>query len=167
VASIVNSSGAAVVNESFTPFGSRRNPTTWSGAPSTGDLTTAAGISREGYTFQTQLGLWMGLSHMNGRVQDSITGRFLSPDPRIPNRADTQSYNRYAYTNNNPLTLVDPTGFDDKSCPADGGCGGGGGYSYVTPLTGTMIPGYIPDGFSCSGNCSLSSLTGLSQGQIN
>jgi RHS repeat-associated protein len=121
VASIVNSSGASVVNESFTPFGSRRNPATWSGAASNADLTTAAGITREGYTFQTALGLWMGLNHMNGRVQDSVTGRFLSPDPHIPNRAITADYNRYSYVRNNPLSHIDPTGFNvlctSGNCP--------------------------------------------------
>ena len=50
------SSGSSVVNESFTPFGQRRNPTTWSGAASNSDLTTAAGITRQGYTFQTRSG---------------------------------------------------------------------------------------------------------------
>jgi RHS repeat-associated protein len=117
VASITNSSGAQVVGESFDAFGSRRNPSTWSGAPSNSDLTTIAGVTREGYTFQTALGLWMGMNHMNGRVEDSITGRFLSADPHIPNRRDAQSYNRYTYVNNNPLSLIDPTGFD--GCPPD------------------------------------------------
>ena len=72
-----------MANESFTPFGSRRNPATWSGAPLAGDLTTSAGITRKGYTFQSQLGLWMGLNHMNRRVQDDIMGRFLSDQPLI------------------------------------------------------------------------------------
>ncbi len=53
----------------------------------------------------------MGLIHMNGRVQDAITGRFLSADPNIPNPGYTQSYNRYAYVNNNPLSFIDPSGF--------------------------------------------------------
>ena len=77
VASITNSSASAVVNESFSPFGARRNPSSWSGTAATSDLTTSTGITREGYTFQTQLGLWTGLNHMNGRVQDDITGRVL------------------------------------------------------------------------------------------
>jgi len=109
--SITNSSGAAVVGESFTPFGARRNPNTWSGPPSTSDLNTIVGITRQGYTFQTVLGLWMNLNHMNGRVQDAVTGRFLSADPRIPDLGNPQSYNRYSYVNNNPLTLSDPSGF--------------------------------------------------------
>jgi hypothetical protein len=53
----------------------------------------------------------MGLNHMNGRVEDAILGRFLSPDPHIPDPSNAQSYNRYSYVNNNPLTNVDPTGF--------------------------------------------------------
>jgi len=112
IADITNSSGAVVVGESFTAYGSRRSPTTWSGAPSSSDLTTIAGITRHGYTFQDVLGT-MGLNDMVGRVQDSITGRFLSADPTIPHPMDPQSYNPYSYTVNNPLTYTDPTGFAD------------------------------------------------------
>jgi hypothetical protein len=52
------------------------------------------------------------LNHMNGRVQDAITGRFLSPDPHITQPLNPQNYNRYSYVNNNPLSFMDPTGFD-------------------------------------------------------
>jgi RHS repeat-associated protein len=83
------------------------------------------GVTREGYTFQTALGS-MGLNHMNGRVEDAVTGVFLSPDPYVPDPDNTQSFNRYSYVNNNPLTLIDPTGFDDGDpsyCAEDGsGC---------------------------------------------
>ena len=54
----------------------------------------------------------MGSNHLNGRVQDAVTGGFLSPDPYLTNPANTQSFNRYAYVNNNPLTFVDPSGFN-------------------------------------------------------
>lgn len=59
---------------------------------------------------------------MNGRIEDSVTGRFLSADPHTPDRYNTQSWNRYSYVNNNPLSFIDPTGFDD--CPS--------GASFVT-----------------------------------
>jgi RHS repeat-associated protein len=117
IAAITNSSGAIDVNEDFAAFGARRNPTTWSGAPTSGDLTTIAGLSRQGYTFQTALGQSMGLNHMNGRVQDAITGRFLSADPYIPDPSNTQDYNRYSYVDNNPLSFTDPTGFDPYCNP--------------------------------------------------
>jgi hypothetical protein len=44
---------------------------------------TAENITRQGFTYQTVLGR-MGLNHMNGRVQDAISGTFISPDPYIP-----------------------------------------------------------------------------------
>ncbi len=132
VSDLTNSSGASIVNESFTPFGARRNPTTWSGAASNSDLTAAAGITRQGYTFQTQLGLWMGMNHMNGRVEDAVTGRMLSADPHVPDRTNPQSYNRYTYVNNNPLSQIDPSGFVNiglthcvDACPVPGPHGWG------------------------------------------
>jgi RHS repeat-associated protein len=125
VSNIASKSGASDVNESFSAFGTRRNPTSWSGAPTTADLNTIAGLSRQGYTFQTWLGQSMGLNHMNGRVQDAILGRFLSADPHIPDPSNAQSYNRYTYVNNNPVTATDPTGFRSRNqcidtCPPIG-----------------------------------------------
>ena len=57
--------------------------------------------------------------HMNGRVQDAVTGRFLSADPYVPDPSNAQDYNRYSYVNSNPLTYMDPSGFDD-GCPPNG-----------------------------------------------
>ena len=37
------------------------------------------------------------MNHMNGRVEDAVTGRMLSADPNIPDRTNPQSYNRYSY----------------------------------------------------------------------
>ena len=48
---------------------------------------------------------------MNGRIYDAKLGRFLQADPLIQAPYDTQSLNRYSYTNNNPLNAVDPSGF--------------------------------------------------------
>ena len=63
--------------------------------------------------------------HMNGRVEDAITGRMLSADPHIPDRTNPQSYNRYSYGNNNPLTFTDPSGFCTPAwaCKQDAGSG--------------------------------------------
>jgi RHS repeat-associated protein len=128
--SIVSAQGTNFQTESFTAYGNPRESSTWSGSPTSTELANMDGITREGYTFQTVLGT-MGLNHMNGRIEDSITGRFLSPDPRGTIRGNTQSWNRYSYVNNNPLTYIDPSGFDecDHNHPSLGGdgCGGAAG----------------------------------------
>jgi hypothetical protein len=53
----------------------------------------------------------VGLVHMNGRVYDPELGRFLSADPFVQDASNAQSWNRYAYVLNNPLSMTDPTGF--------------------------------------------------------
>lgn len=116
------SPGSNFVSESFTAFGNRRNGETWSGAPTTADESNINIVSRRGYTGESALGISMGLNHLNGRVEDSITGRFLSADPLGINLGNTQSFNRYSYVNNNPLSLTDPTGFDDQCDDQDGLC---------------------------------------------
>jgi RHS repeat-associated protein len=129
---VSDATGASFVSESYTAFGNRREASTWTGTPTSAELASMNAITRQGYTFQTVLGT-MGLNHMNGRIEDSITGRFLSPDPRGTIQDNTQSWNRYSYVINNPLTRIDPTGFEDicgddgAGCLTDGGDGGGGG----------------------------------------
>ena len=49
--------------------------------------------------------------NMDGRIYDPVVGRFLSPDPFVQSPGFTQSLNRYAYCLNNPLSLVDPSGY--------------------------------------------------------
>jgi RHS repeat-associated protein len=145
VADITNSSGAVVVGESFTAYGNRRNPTTWSGAPSSTDLTTIAGITRHGYTFQEALGNQMGLNDMVGRVQDAIIGRFLSPDPTLPDPTNPQSYDPFSYTVNNPLTYTDPTGFDPCSVGLTPGCEAPNlGQVIITPPPAPPPPSPLP-----------------------
>jgi RHS repeat-associated protein len=59
----------------------------------------------------------LGLIHMNGRVQDPALGRFISADPYVPDWTSGQSYNRFSYVQNNPLTLIDPSGFQERCSP--------------------------------------------------
>jgi RHS repeat-associated protein len=121
IAGILNANGTSFVKESFTAFGNRRSSCTWSGPPTSGQLAKMKSVTRHGYTWHTALGD-MGLNDMNGRIQDAVTGRFLSPDPYIPDPMHTQSYNRYSYVMNNPLTYTDPSGFwfNDRSHEAAG-----------------------------------------------
>jgi len=56
-----------------------------------------------------------GLINMNGRIYDPELGRMISADPTIPHPHNPQSYNRYSYVMNNPLSRTDPTGFTDEA----------------------------------------------------
>lgn len=111
---LTSSTGANLARQSYTAFGLPRDGSDWDGAVSTTDKATINGISRRGYTGHSMLGD-MGLIHMNGRVQDAILGRFLSPDPNVPYPDNTQSYNRYSYVRNNPMSFIDPSGFEETA----------------------------------------------------
>ena len=52
-----------------------------------------------------------GLNYMQARYYDPVMGRFLSTDPvNYIGSLDTGQFNRYAYTWNNPLNLLDKDG---------------------------------------------------------
>jgi len=55
-----------------------------------------------------------GLYYYGGRYYDPQLGRFIQPDPTVPDPTDSQSLNRYSYCRNNPLNETDPSGFDDS-----------------------------------------------------
>ena len=46
----------------------------------------------------------------NGRLYDSVLGRFFSPDNYVQMPDNSQSFNRYSYCLNNPLKYTDPSG---------------------------------------------------------
>lgn len=62
-----------------------------------------------------------GLDYMLARYYGSSLSRFLSVDPsdRSVDRYRPQSWNRYAYVQNNPLIRIDPDGRKDKRSDAD------------------------------------------------
>ncbi|MCF2910861.1 hypothetical protein L1285_21370 [Pseudoalteromonas sp. DL2-H2.2] len=49
--------------------------------------------------------------HMNGRLYDSGTGRFMQADPFVQAPANLQNYNRFSYVLNNPMSYTDPSGY--------------------------------------------------------
>jgi RHS repeat-associated protein len=112
---ITDQLGNSVVKERFSAWGWDENTPT--------EEATMAGITRHEFTGQEELvnsGIWM--VNLNGRVYIPKGSMFLSPDPRIPHPGNTQSFNRYSYVNNNPLTYTDPTGFDEDCAGAGGPC---------------------------------------------
>ena|GEM_PF-6509982 len=120
VDSVTSAAGAVEVRMAFGAFGQRRRESGWSGALSSADWTGVASTTRRGYTFHETLDN-LNLTHMNGRVYDQASGSFLSPDPFVQAPGFTQSFNRYAYVFNNPLSYTDPSGYnaDDADGAAD------------------------------------------------
>jgi RHS repeat-associated protein len=53
----------------------------------------------------------LDIIHMGGRIYDPTLGRFLQADPHIQAPSNSQSYNRYAYVLNNPMSITDPSGY--------------------------------------------------------
>ncbi len=76
----------------------------------TDPLILASGISNKGFTGHEQMDP-VGLIHMNGRVYDAELGRFIQADPFVQSPLDLQSYNRFSYVSNNPLSYTDPSGY--------------------------------------------------------
>ena len=53
----------------------------------------------------------VGLVHMGGRLYDAVLGRMLNADPFIQAPGNSQSFNRYSYVVNNPVSFNDPSGY--------------------------------------------------------
>lgn len=53
-----------------------------------------------------------GLAFYQARYYDPSPGRFIQPDPLVPNPEVPQFLNRYSYVTNNPLTYIDPSGYN-------------------------------------------------------
>jgi RHS repeat-associated protein len=95
----------------FDPWGQRRQDSWEDFTPAdqaTIDARTFASTTK-GFTNHEHLDA-VGLIHMNGRVYDPLIGRFLSPDDYVQFPETSQSYNRYTYVLNNPLSYTDPGG---------------------------------------------------------
>ncbi len=106
---VLDASGGVTARTSFDAFGRRRGGDWSSGT--TPDWAGIANSTRHGYTGHEHLDN-VALIHMNGRVYDPGTGRFLSVDPVIGDLGDSQTVNPYAYAGNRPLVLTDPSGLD-------------------------------------------------------
>ena len=127
---ITNDKGAEVERLGYTPYGQRRDMSVLAAMVEYGDmalLNYAPVISKRGYTGHEHIDE-MDLIHMNGRVYDPGSGRFLSADPFVFYPYSTQGFNRYAYVMGNPMKYVDPSGFSaEGECSAsDSGESSGG-----------------------------------------
>ena len=110
---LMNNSGVGtstvVARHDYLPFGEE----IWAG---TGLRTSAQGFgaidtNRQKFAL-TQRDDTLGLDHTLWRKYDAFSGRWTSPDPFRGSMAvaNPQSFNRYAYVENDPVNLIDPEG---------------------------------------------------------
>ena len=55
-----------------------------------------------------------GLKYIRARYYSPELGRFITKDPLTGKDGDSQSLNRYVYALNNPVRLIDVSGFSAK-----------------------------------------------------
>jgi len=92
-----------------------------------GEQYATAGTADSSFTGQDQDTV-SSLYDFQARRQSPSQGRWISPDPagrKAASLASPQSWNRYAYVQNNPLAIIDPKGLDGDDCedmPGGGDC---------------------------------------------
>ena len=109
VVAVTDASGALITQQRYLPFG--------------GERTNVGTISQTdyGYTGQRDLDPGMGgLMDYKARFYSPYLNRFIQPDTLIPDPANSQAWNRYAYVYGNPIRFTDPTGHE--ICDEDGNC---------------------------------------------
>jgi RHS repeat-associated protein len=92
-----NSSGVKSAEQLYYPWGTARYAST-PGIPTSFRFT---GQRRENY---------LDLYWYGSRWYDPSAARFIQADTVVPDPGNSQDWDRYAYTNNNPVKYIDPTG---------------------------------------------------------
>jgi|GEM_PF-3023518 len=93
---MTNISGGVIGRQVLSPFGRKL---------STGGYTGPIGLAGQRLDIT-------GLYHMGAREMNPSLGIFVTADPSgAPNPEKPQTLSRYAYANNSPTNLVDPTGY--------------------------------------------------------
>ena len=90
--------GTLLWRESYAPYGERLTK-------------EASGKDTVWYTGKQEEAAF-GLNYFGARWYDPRIGRFMGVDPAGFEASNFQSFNRYAYANNNPYAYVDPDGRD-------------------------------------------------------
>jgi RHS repeat-associated protein len=123
---VVNDNGLIEQGMSFDAWGLRRTilqtANLWQPFDVAGLTTFNHQRTTKGYTGHEMLDE-VGIIHMGGRIYDPRIGRFLQADPVLQAPGFTQSYNRYSYVVNNPLTLIDSSGYRYTWLDDGGGAG--------------------------------------------
>lgn len=106
IIAVTNESAAIIQELSYDAWGNLRDPDTHKVYRI--DEVPVLFLGR-GYTGHEHL-TEFGLINMNARLYDPLLCRFISPDPYVQSSLFSQSYNRYSYCLNNPLSRVDIDG---------------------------------------------------------
>ncbi len=122
VEKVTDENGYVVDSYSFDAFGLRRNPNDWADT----DYTPSAGqldLTQYGFTDHEHIDSF-GIIHMNGRIYDPELGRMMQADPFVQAPLYSQSFNRFSYVFNNPLTYSDPSGYmcEGANIPGESNC---------------------------------------------
>ncbi len=148
---VVNASGAVIDGHDTTPFGDEIG---WGGARSANAPQQQQGAQQNAEAGAGTTGLYgwnetmraryaslerdtpTGLEHTDWRKYDGWQGRWTTTDPSHQSMSvgNPQSFNRYAYVQNDPVNFVDPSGLEQCSeawCSWGGGGNGfwGGGFN--------------------------------------
>ncbi|MBL1260424.1 MAG: VCBS repeat-containing protein [Thiotrichaceae bacterium] len=108
----ISDASAAVVNRmTFAPFGARRDNGWEDSTPAyeAGLASLTFNTTTQGFTGHEHLDD-SGFIHMGGRMYDPAIGRFASADRFVQFPEMSQTYNRYSYVLNNPLSHTDESG---------------------------------------------------------
>jgi len=102
------------------------------GAPYGEEYAVHQGQDVQGYFAGIGRNIAVDLWDATHREYHAVQGRWVSPDPAgraAVDPSNPQTWNRYAYVTNNPLSNIDPLGLDIVACWGFdcGGVGGGGG----------------------------------------
>ncbi len=94
-----------------------------------------------------------GIDYAFARYYNPHVGRFMSGDPLGGDISDPQTLNRYTYTRNNPINLIDMSGLDSidpnfceasmSGCGGDNGGGLGGPSSFVRKTWNDAMMQYL------------------------
>lgn len=112
VVAVTDDTGNVLESMSYDAWGKRRNVLDYSY-----NGLALLEATMKGYTGHQQMDD-VGLVHMKGRIYDPTIGRFLGQDPFVQAPWNGQSFNRYSYVFNSPLSMWDPTGY--LGCAAPG-----------------------------------------------
>jgi len=177
-----------LIHLAFDPFGKARQ-SNWENVGTAGGddpnwNNIALNNTSTGFTGHEMLADF-DLIHMGGRIYDPNVGRMMSADPYIQAPYFGQSFNRYSYVWNNPLSMTDPSGYtvcstdnvicilggdDDITTSTESNSGGGIGVSIEiglvpggeTPYSNDYIDGSgLESDYAQNGGTSVGGATGV------